>query len=373
MAASDKTGWGESAVEESVDLHASRFPWRVDRNPQPSGPGDNTASANSERIDAMTADNSGPFDLCCFSYTAPSEVLRLTAFPVWDGGSEIISSDLSFAGDGPLVAATASGLGLSVALETNDVGDDEGGQIVRSFLERTGVNHRLDVGNSQTPRAFILAHPDGAREWLAQLQQAPSELAQTDGHLIREAALLYVDCFESIADGAIQAIGIAGEFGVPVFANVGSLLPDNRLRGALAASELAVIQGSIPERDAATALTRLTELAETTHAELVIVTVGALGAVARKREEKTPVVAPARSVTIDYTHGAGAAFSAGLIFARRQEWTLERQLEVACALGSMQCTLERRESPSPDDVARFMSAHEQRPTVADSDPEGAVR
>lgn len=291
-------------------------------------------------------------DLTCVSYTAATRVLRLERYPPWNEGAEIASEDWSLAGDGPLVAGFASGLGVSVGLETNAVGLDEAGAEVTAFLDRHRIRHTALTTAGRTPRAYILSHPDGAREWLVELQGAAHDLASIEGALIRRARLVYIDCFASISEGARRALELAREHGCSIYANLGTLNIGVELERSLRSHPLPFVQASVPEGEAARAPAIAQELAERYEAGVVYVTLSSLGAVARESEELVSV--PARIVDVDYTHGAGAAFSAGAIYGRQCGWPLSRTLEFACALGSMQCTVSRREAPTEDEVRAFL-------------------
>ncbi|MGZ6143555.1 MAG: carbohydrate kinase family protein, partial [Myxococcales bacterium] len=70
--------------------------------------------------------------------------------------------------------------------------------------------------------------------------------------------------------------------------------------------------------------------------ELVCVTLGARGAIARRRGETLQVPAPA--VEVADTTGAGDGFVAGLLASDPLEGDLRTALTLACAVGSRVCT-----------------------------------
>src|SRR5262249_39113996 len=70
--------------------------------------------------------------------------------------------------------------------------------------------------------------------------------------------------------------------------------------------------------------------------ELVCVTLGARGVVARRRGETMQVPAPA--VAVVDTTGGGDGFVAGLLTSDPLRGDLRRALTVACAVGSRVCT-----------------------------------
>jgi sugar/nucleoside kinase (ribokinase family) len=296
-------------------------------------------------------------DLACFSYLAAARIVRVDHYPEPNHGAEINSVDESVNGDGPLVAAFASGLGLTTALEANAVADDADGRRVEAFLDRHRVARELAGSVTTTPLALVLVHPDGNREWLVEFEATRFGLAAVSGRLLAAARLAYVDCYASIPDAAARALGLAAEAGVPLYVNLGGApaIPV-AVDAALRRFRPVAIQDNRDEAAAGEAEVYARSLHERYDADLVLVTVGERGAVAL--EGALCVRAPARVVDVDYTNGAGAAFAAGMIFARTRGRPLREALKFACALGSLQCTATRMEAPSADAVEAFIAATE---------------
>src|SRR5205823_3542807 len=107
-------------------------------------------------------------DLGCFSYVAAADVVHVGALPQPNDGAEIVRRHRSLAGDGPLVAAFATGLGLTARLIANGVGRDPDGQFVREFLARNSVEAELGEA-ANTPYALILEDDRADRQWFAEL------------------------------------------------------------------------------------------------------------------------------------------------------------------------------------------------------------
>lgn len=291
-------------------------------------------------------------DLACFSYLAATRVLLIDRYPALNNGAEIRASRASVAGDGPLVAAFGSGLGLSVALESNQLGRGERAGELRAFLTRHAIASEVAASDDRTPEAIILADPTGNREWFVDYANARQELNTVGGRYLTAARLAYIDCFESIAEASARALTLAADAGVPIYANVGASSLD-RWRRVLPKDGLAIVQASLDESrhgdavDVAAALCAL-------GAETAVVTSGIHGAVACRGGAITR--APARAVEIDHTHGAGAGFAAGFIFATLTGRDLPDALAYGCALGSMQCSHARLEAPTTAAVERFIAA-----------------
>ena len=66
-------------------------------------------------------------------------------------------------------------------------------------------------------------------------------------------------------------------------------------------------------------------------------------------------------VDVLHLHGAGAAFSAGFTFGYLKDWDTQKSLEFACALGSLNCTVETGfDAFSQEDVENFMRSGKRR-------------
>lgn len=335
----------------------------LERFPQPASLGIVVSFAESGvSVRASQAPAAPDLDVSCFSYTAATRVLRLDRYPPWNEGSEIHAEETSIAGDGPLVAGFCSGLGLKAGLETNNVGADSEGDAIADFLARHRIAHNATRTAKRTPRALILTHPDGAREWLVDLQDARADLAACDGKVLTRGRAAYVDCFTSIAEGTIRALELVRRHGRMLHANIGGSAMSEELQAAVQAAAPDVLQASVTEDEAPAAVEVARDLATRFRSPLVFVTLGAFGAVALERD--VVHVEPARRLEGAHSHGAGAAFSAGAIFGHRRGWPVNRILALACAAGSMQCSDRRSESPTRAAVSAFASATLPGPSLA---------
>ncbi|MGW3952978.1 PfkB family carbohydrate kinase [Streptomyces sp. NPDC004752] len=124
----------------------------------------------------------------------------------------------------------------------------------------------------------------------------------------------------------------------------------SKVRQAARQAHLFAVQTGLPEsqvQDAEhTACNLLTELGP--HA--AVVTVGALGVAAVTRAGTHRI--PAQRVDVVHTHGAGAAFSAGLAAAHLEGHDLPAALHYACEAGTAHCTVV----PSADIAHRERTA-----------------
>ncbi|MEU1311019.1 carbohydrate kinase family protein [Streptomyces cinnamoneus] len=278
------------------------------------------------------------WDLACFSYLAHAQVLQVERYPQADHGTEVDSRWVSLAADGPITALTASALGLRTALVANGVGHDPAGETVRHQLAAARVHHAApDQGAAaRTPNMTVITDRAGTRTWFADLTHAYASLHRADTRPLAHARLAYVDCYQVLADDAATAIKSAATARVPLLLNLGNDPLHPAIEHAARGAALYAVQTGLPEQHHDRADATALELMERLNPYAVVITLGARGAWARTRTECHRV--PTRQITVANTHGAGAAFSAGLAAAYLDGCDLPTSLHRACAIGTDHCT-----------------------------------
>lgn len=237
--------------------------------------------------------------------------------------------------DGPLAAITAARLGLRVGLVANTVGADAAGQRLLDCLDRLRIHHTIGaVADTVTPRLTVVIDDADTRTWFASLQDAPSELRNANLHLLADARLIYVDCYEVLTAGAARAIAAAS--GVPLVLNLGGDRIDDSIVAASYDRHLAAVHTSMDEADADDAEDLAANLLDQLRPDAAVVTLGRLGALARTRAGIHRAAAPPVAVT--HTHGAGAAFSAGYAHALLTGAGIDAALRAGCEAGAAHCT-----------------------------------
>lgn len=299
-------------------------------------------------------------DLLCFSYLAHARLCQIDEYPEADQGAEITAVAESIAGDGPLVACVAAGFGLRAAIVSNGVGPDTDGRAVVSYLARNGVMYSSPPASLvSTPFAFILTDRAGNREWFSYLDsQARRELMTVTGERLERACMAYIDCYPSIEPAAIRVLRLAKQFGrrrLALLLNLGGSRPSRRMRAAAAATRPDVVQMSLPERRIDVAGSVAREMRNECRADVVVVTLGSLGALALSSDGY--IKAPAHQVSHVHLHGAGAAFSAGLVFGYLRSWALTDCVGFAVAVGTARAASPPTvESFTREEVSTFWSA-----------------
>ncbi|MFE0680642.1 carbohydrate kinase family protein [Streptomyces sp. NPDC058961] len=278
------------------------------------------------------------WDLACFSYLAHAQILHVPRYPAADHGTLVERSRTGLAADGPITACTAAALGLRTTLVANQVGDDPAGVSVTNQLRAAGVEvqasrHRPAV----TPHLTVITDTFGTRSWFAELAQVHDSLHYADMSPLGRARLAYIDAYTVIASSAARAIDTAASRDVPVLLNLGNDPIHPSIAKAVGRARIVAVQTGLPENQADDADAVARDILDRLRPEAAIVTLGALGAIALGGDGDRHQV-HARAVRVADTHGAGAAFSAGLAAAHLDGQDLKSMLARACAAGTAHCT-----------------------------------
>jgi sugar/nucleoside kinase (ribokinase family) len=245
------------------------------------------------------------------------------------------------------------------------LGDDDAARLHARAFQRAGVEAKLiNVPDGTSPKSLILVDQDGERTVLCRRDERlilqPQELRR---EWITEARALHVDGHDTAA--ATLAATWAREAGLAVIADLDEIYPEI---DAL----LEKIDYLIVSRDFPTRLTGQTNLAKALReiqvrygCRLAAATLGQGGVLAWNGEAIQHT--PAYRVPVVDTTGAGDIFHAGFIFALLQDWSLDRQLEFACAAAAINCMAEgaRGGITTLDPVLKFMESTEQYEEAAE--------
>jgi sugar/nucleoside kinase (ribokinase family) len=216
------------------------------------------------------------------------------------------------------------------------IGDDDAGRLHRTEFKRAGVDARLvEVANAASPQSLILVDGGGERTVLCRRDERlllrPEDL---DRDWILQARALHVDGYETAA--ATTAARWARKAGIAVIADLDETYPgvDELIRNV----DYLIVSRDFPgrltgERDLRQALRRIRS---TYGCKLAAATLGQDGVIAWDGSEF--LHRAAFCVNVVDTTGAGDVFHAGFIYALLQGWSLERQLDFACAAAALNCT-----------------------------------
>ena len=217
------------------------------------------------------------------------------------------------------------------------VGDDAAGRGVAEELAAAGVAGALQVDPAlATGTCVVLVEPGGERSMLpdaganAALAAVPLPAGATHLHVAGYALL-----HPGSRPAALALLAAAREAGLPVSVDPSSAAPLARATAVLEwvagvtlllpnRAEAAVLAGTDDPESAACTLTA--------HAQEVVVKLGAEGALWTDGEAVARVPAP--PVAAADSTGAGDAFAAGLLAARRRGAGPEEALAAGCALAA---------------------------------------
>ena len=216
------------------------------------------------------------------------------------------------------------------------LGDDFAAELHREEFSRACVEtHVATVAGCASQQAFILVDPQGERTVLwrrdEKLALAPEELKRD---WILNARALHVDGYDTAA--ATVAATWAREAGVPVIADLDDAYAG--VEGLLEKIDYLIVSRDFPERLCGEKELRrsLPLLQQRYGSRLTAATLGTGGVLAWDGEHFYH--ACAYRVPVADTTGAGDIFHAGFIYGLLQGWSLQRQLDFACAAAALNCS-----------------------------------
>jgi sugar/nucleoside kinase (ribokinase family) len=281
-------------------------------------------------------------DLLVLGDLNPDLVLRGDVEPAFGQVERLVDgADLVAGGSGAIVACGAARLGLRTAI-AGVVGDDLFGRFMLGALAERGVDTSGVIVSpaEQTGLTVVLAR-EGDRAMLTFPGAIPALRADAvDPGLLRSTRHVHVSSFflqTALAPGLAELFGAVRAGGGttsldpnwdPVEQWDGGLLEllghtDVFLPNA---EEAVRIAGGPGADDAAQALS--------VHGPLVVVKLGAEGALAARDGELVRVAPPVVVEPVDTT-GAGDSFDAGVLAGLLGGWPLERALVLGCACGAL--------------------------------------
>ena len=276
-------------------------------------------------------------DLVGVGLNATDTILKLSEFP--ECGSKV-EYDSEMIMPGGQVATTVVAC-QTWGLETRYVGklgDDDAARLHAQEFLRTGVEGQLiHVAGAASARSLILVDGHGERTVLCRrderLTLQPEELKR---EWIVNARALHVDGHDTAA--ATIAARWARSAGVPVVADLDEIYPG--VDGLIENIDYLIASRDFPCRLTGESDLRaaLREMHLRYGCLLTAATLGPDGVLAWDGDRFHQ--ASAYQVPVVDTTGAGDIFHAGFIFGLLQGWTLERQLDFACAAAAMNCMHE---------------------------------
>ncbi|MGH9516642.1 MAG: carbohydrate kinase family protein [Terriglobales bacterium] len=216
------------------------------------------------------------------------------------------------------------------------LGDDPAAVLHRQEFARAGVETQIVIAHGcSSHQSFILVDPSGERTVVRRqdekLRLHASELKR---EWICNARALLVDGCDTAA--AITAAGWAREAHIPVIADFDEAYP--RIEELMKNVDYLIVSRDFPKMVCGESDLKksLPLLQSRFGCQLTAATLGADGVLAWDGQQFHH--ACAFQVPVVDTTGAGDIFHAGFIYALLQGWSLQRQLDFACAAAALNCT-----------------------------------
>ena len=274
-------------------------------------------------------------DLVGVGLNATDTVIPLPTYPVRGSKVEYRHATVLPGGQVASTIVACQRWGLSTRY-VGKLGDDAAATLHREAFAHAGVETRLiTVSGGASPQSLILVDEGGERTVFCRrddrLTLQPQELNR---EWIIHARALHVDGHDTAA--ATLAARWAREASIPVIADLDELYPG--IEDLLELIDYAVVSRDFPcrlmsEPNLESALRKMHLRFGCT---LAAATLGEEGVLAF--DGTSLHHARAFNVPVVDTTGAGDIFHAGFIYALLQGWSLQQQLDFACAAAALNCT-----------------------------------
>ncbi|MGH9574609.1 MAG: carbohydrate kinase family protein [Candidatus Acidiferrales bacterium] len=301
-------------------------------------------------------------DIVGVGLNATDTLIPLGEFPVRGSKVEFESAAILPGGEVASAMVACQTWGLRTRY-VGKFGDDYAAHIHGAAFERAGVETRLFTApGCPSYQSFIIIDTSGERTVLRRrddrLALQPAELQR--GWIVSARALL-VDGHDTAA--AVQAAQWARKADIPVVADLDKLYPT--IETLLPEIDYLIASSDIPglisgESDLPKAL----QIVQKQFANrLTAATLGHDGVLAFDGTQF--FYSPAFNIRVADTTGAGDIFHAGFLYALLQNWTIQRQLDFACAAAGLNCTaVGARGNIAPiSDIERLIATSSRHPSI----------
>lgn len=274
-------------------------------------------------------------DVVCFGMIIPALVFVVDEVPEHNTGRLIEAVAEFISDDAAIVACLLRDWKVRSGLIGTALGNDARGRKAARTLGKLGVMGKVRLSKEiSTPHEVNVSDRTGHRTYFWQRDPRVLETLETAPlALLQRAKLLYVDWYDG--PYILRAIQEANRLNVPVYLNLEHGHTDPELL-SLYASRSSICQTvtDAAQREgnpSAIACNLLSAGVQT-----AIVTMAGGGCIAARRGRQVRAFAP-RVEVVDGC-GAGATFSAGVIYGQLRRWGLEETIKFATAAASLKCT-----------------------------------
>ena len=288
-----------------------------------------------------------PKSVACFGYVSPGLVFAVEKYPEANSGAYVAAKHPFIGADCAMAARTLARWGVQSHLIANALGDDIVGQRVLEQLTGEGVRAHFALRHDvRTPEEVDVIDRAGTRTFFVDTTTVWNTLAEADLGPIQHSSLLYVDWY--VGQPANKAVAYARQHGVPVYLNVEySLRKPERFFDLV--SQATYVQTAINDATGSAEDPRaLAQAMCNAGAQVAFVTRGKYGALALQGQSWFDV--PAINIEVIDAQGAGATFSAAVLYGLLQGWPLQRITRFAAAAASLKCKKFGLLTLQPDEI-----------------------
>ena len=296
-------------------------------------------------------------NVVCFGFLTYCLLLMVDELPPQNGGALVRDSVDTVGDDAAIVASILTNWKVPTRLISSPVGNDHYGETVTGHLNSWGVDvgHRVRQGLT-TPVEIGIVDGGGGRTYFQ--RRAPSALAALQAPSpaqLSGAGLLYVDWYDG--PSVLAAMKTAVSLGVAVFLNLESQYRNPSLSDLMRYAT--ICQVSMDEPGSSGSPADIARSLINLGMETVLVTLGAQGCLVAQGRQVYSFRAPRIRVVDCY--GAGAAFSAGIIYGFRAGWPLESSARFATAYAALKCRVAGIAGLSAAEIQETADTLEVRP------------
>ena len=270
--------------------------------------------------------------MVCFGFLTYCLLLMVDELPPKNGGALVRGSVDTVGDDAAIVASVLTNWRVPTRLISSPVGNDHYGETVTGHLNSWGVDveHRVRQGLT-TPVEIGIVDAGGGRTYFQRRDHsALAALRAPSLHQLSGAGLPYVDWYDG--PSVLAATETAVSLGVPVFLNLQSQNGRNPSLSDLM-RYATICQVSMDEPGSCGSAVDTARSLINLGTGTVLVTLGAEGCLVAQGRQAYSIQAPRVKVVDCY--GAGAAFSAGIIYGFRAGWPLESSARFAAAYAGL--------------------------------------
>ena len=300
-------------------------------------------------------------DVVCFGFLTYCLLLMVEHLPAQNGGAFVLDTVDTVGDDAVIIAGILNRWGVPAKLISSPVGNDHHGEKVMEHLKAWGIDveHRISKGLT-TPLEVGIVDASGARTYFQ--RRDPAALAALEAPSpaqLSGAWLLYVDWYDG--PSALTAVEVASSQGTPVYLNLESQYDDSPTLPDLL-RYATICQVSMDEPGASGEPVDVARSLIDRGVGTVLVTLGADGCVVAQGKRLFCIRPPEVRVVDGF--GAGAAFSAGIIYGLRAGWSLEASARFASAYATLKCEVKGIAELSVGEVQRAAATVDIRSPVS---------